>query len=44
MGNFNFEIPEELHKNFKSKCALKGIDMRDKIVELIKEDIKNKES
>ena len=41
MGNFNFEIPEELHKKFKVYSIHKGKDMRDILVEQIKKIIKN---
>ena len=41
MGNFNFEIPEELHKSFKIISIKKGKDMRDILIDLLKEYIKN---
>ena len=39
MGNFNFEIPEELHKKFKIYSIEKEKDMRDILVELIKKKV-----
>lgn len=43
MGNFNFKIPDKLHKKFKISCLKKGKDMRDVLVELIQEDVKKNE-
>ena len=40
MGNFNFEIPEELHKQFKIQAINKGMGMADLLIEWIKEGIK----
>lgn len=40
MGNFNFEIPEELHKKFKIYSIEKGKDMRDILVDWISEKVK----
>jgi len=39
MGNFNFEIPEELHKKFKIYSIEKEKDMRDILIELIKKKV-----
>ena len=36
MGMFTFEIPEELHKEFKIRSIKQEKDMRDILVELIK--------
>lgn len=36
MGDFNFNIPDELHKLFKMVCIAKETDMTDKLNELIK--------
>ena len=41
MGNFNFEIPEELHKQFKIHSINTGKDMRDILIELIKKEVIN---
>lgn len=41
MGNFNFEIPEELHKKFKAMCALKGKDMRVYLLEIMDQKVKD---
>ncbi len=40
MGMFTFEIPNELHREFKIIGIRKGKDMRDMIVELIRKYIK----
>jgi len=32
-------LPEILHKNFKSLCAMEGVSLQDKIVELIREAV-----
>ena len=37
MGSFNFEIPEDLHKEFKIKSIREEKEMREILVELIKE-------
>lgn len=46
MGNFNFEIPNDLHKEFKLMSIKKDKDMKDILVELIKkyvdENLQNK--
>ena len=34
------EIPEDIHRKFKSKVALEGTDMQAKTIELIREYIK----
>ncbi len=43
MGNFNFEMSEQLHKSYKIKCIAEGIDMQDKVVKLIKEFTEKKQ-
>lgn len=44
MGDIFFrDIPEELHRKFKSICAEKGISMKDAFIEYIKEQIVKKE-
>jgi len=43
MGNFNFEIPDELHKQFKIYSIEQGKDMRDILVELIGQKVKKEE-
>jgi len=35
MPNLNFEVPEEVHKQFKIKCIKVGKDMQDVLVELM---------
>ncbi len=40
MGNFNFEIPEDLHKEFKIYSIRQKKDMRDILIEQIKKVIK----
>ena len=40
MGNFNFEIPQELHKEFKIYSIREGRDMRDILVDFIKTGLK----
>ena len=41
MGSFNFEIPNDLHKEFKKYAIDKDKDMRDILVEQIKKVVKN---
>ncbi len=41
MGNFNFEIPEKLHEEFKIYSIRSKRDMRKILVEQIKKVIKN---
>ena len=41
---FNFEMPEQLHKDFKIKCIDLSVDMQDKIVELVKEFVEKNKS
>lgn len=41
MTNINFEVPEKIHTRFKIACIRKKVDMKDRLIELIKEDIKN---
>ena len=41
MGNFNFEIPEKLHEEFKIYSIRAKKDMREILVEQIKKVIKN---
>ena len=36
----NFEIPEELHREFKKACIDKGVDMKDRLLVLIEKDVK----
>ena len=40
MGNFNFEIPDEIHKEFKIISIRKDKDMKDILNELITKYIK----
>lgn len=35
MTNINIEIPDEMHKKFKIKCAIEDVTLKAKIVELI---------
>lgn len=39
MGNFNFKIPDKLHKKFKLYSIEKGEDMKDILVKLIKSEV-----
>ena len=39
MGNFNFEIPEELHKKFKIYAIKQNKNMQDILVDLIKKEV-----
>ena len=41
MGNFNFEIPEDLHEEFKIYSIRQKKDMRDILIEWIKKGVKN---
>ena len=41
MGNFNFEIPEELHKEFKIHSIREKKDMRDILIEWIRKGVRN---
>jgi len=43
MTNINFEVPEELHKQFKIKSVKVGKDMKDILIDLIKEYVRRKE-
>jgi len=40
MGNFNFEIPDELHKKFKIYAINSGKYMGDILIELIEKRVK----
>ncbi len=42
MGKFNFDIPKELHKEFKKKAIDLDKYMQDILVDFIKEFVKNK--
>ena len=39
MGNFNFIIPDDLHKKFKKHSIDKGKDMREIILDFIKKEV-----
>ncbi len=41
MGDFNFEIPKELHKEFKIHAINKGKEMREILINLIRKEVKN---
>ena len=41
MGNFNFEIPEKLHEEFKIYSIRQKKDMREILVEWIKDGVKH---
>ena len=43
MAGFNFEIPDEIHAQFKANCALDSVDMKDMLIELIKAYNKRRE-
>jgi len=36
MGNVNLKLPDKLHKETKAEAALKGILLKDYLIELIK--------
>ena len=40
MGQFNFEIPNDLHKKFKIKSIESGKDMKDILIGLIEGYVK----
>jgi len=40
MGKIQLDIPKELHKKLKSRCALEGKSQKSKILELIAQWIK----
>jgi len=40
MTNINFEVPDDLHKKFKILSIKKDRDMRDLLVDYIKEVVK----
>ena len=42
MPNLNFEVPEELHKEFKIACIKIGKDMQVVLTELMQSFIKKK--
>lgn len=39
MGQFNFFIPDELHKKFKVVSIERGIDMKDLLVDMVKKEV-----
>ena len=44
MGNFLIKrVPDELHRSFKAACAIEGIAMREKVMELIREYVEKQE-
>ena len=42
MPNLNFEVPEELHKEFKIACIKTGKDMQVVLIELMQKFVKQK--
>ena len=44
MGNINIEVPNELHKQFRIKVLEENIYLKDKVVELIKNYLEEKEN
>lgn len=40
MTNINFEVEDKLHTIFKISCIKRRVDMKDRLVKLIKMDIK----
>ncbi|MDA2916824.1 hypothetical protein MYX64_08310 [Nitrospinae bacterium AH_259_B05_G02_I21] len=36
-------IPDELHRSFKAACAVEGISMKDKLLELMREYVDKQE-
>lgn len=34
------EVPDELYRKFKAKCAMEGKSVKDKIVELMEKEVK----
>ena len=41
MTNINVEIPEEVHKKLKVACAMKGISLKQAIIELLEKKVKD---
>ncbi len=39
MTNINIKVDDELYKVFKSKCALKGKQVKETIIEHIKKEV-----
>ena len=42
MAQINYPIPDELRNQWKALCANMGIKMKDRVIDLIKIDIKKK--
>ncbi len=42
MSTFHLRLPKELHNRFKAACALKGKGMRERMIELIINSLKEK--
>ena len=43
MSTFHLRLPKELHNRFKAACALKGKGMRERMIELILNSLKEDE-
>jgi len=41
--NYRLEIPDELHRAFKSACAAEGSNMKEKLLGLMREYIEQQE-
>jgi len=42
MTNINIEIPDDLHKKVKIKCAIDEVTLKDFIIKTLEEKIKKK--
>ena len=42
MTNINIEIPDDLHKKTKIRCAIEEVTLKDFIIKAIEEKIKKK--
>jgi len=41
--HYRFEIPNELHRAFKSVCAAEGSNMKEKLLEFMKDYVEQQE-
>ncbi len=41
MVNINIQIPEELHKKIKIICAVRGISLKDLVIEVLQNHVEN---
>ena len=44
MTNINIKIPDDVHKKLKIACAIKGVSLKQAIIEIIEKKVKNDKS